>query len=372
MDLILASNMRKKDSKMAIVIHELEFAWGLSISVPLHFIAFSFSLQHSRTVSLSLPSLPPLQFSPLKVRVSSGILSAMKRHQGGNHLAELATGPSICPPCICSRQRLHHVHYAAFDRKTVPSTGTFVVRTCLNHFSSSSSISGNFPLRIHLRVLEFPSLQADSKHEQHQHKATVAWSHSATLNHVQYDFVFATCNGFFVYGLPNVITDCLLRDCYINGVGISENQRTKRESVLSGNVKKECHGSMHTNLDVNAVLSSASHADDNAMPLRHNYAMRSYPIKPRFFANQQNISPENFTQRNYPAANNVKLSVKSTDHCADEGTIPNWFQHPFIIQIFASIWLCDTACSAQCETATSAMKDSVLCWLAGTEALKPG
>ncbi|KAL1239987.1 Chaperone protein HscA [Trichinella pseudospiralis] len=99
MDLILASNMRKKDSKMAIVIHELEFA--------------------CRTVSLSLPSLPPLQFSPLKVRVSSGILSAMKRHQGGNHLAELATGPSICPPCICSRQRLHHVHYGTQDRVSV-------------------------------------------------------------------------------------------------------------------------------------------------------------------------------------------------------------------------------------------------------------
>ncbi|KRZ19748.1 hypothetical protein T4B_4007 [Trichinella pseudospiralis] len=136
MDLILASNMRKKDSKMAIVIHELEFAW---------------------TVSLSLPSLPPLQFSPLKQNL---------------------------------QPVLPYVHR-----------------------------------------------------------------------------VYVHASGFTTYTT----------------------------------VKKECHGSMHTNLDVNAVLSSASHADDNAMPLRHNYAMRSYPIKPRFFANQQNISPENFTQRNYPA-----------------------------------------------------------------------
>ncbi|KRX29816.1 hypothetical protein T09_9197, partial [Trichinella sp. T9] len=36
--------------------------------------------------------------------------------------------------------------------------------------------------------------------------------------------------------LPSVITGILLRTYYIKRVGISENQRTKRENVLSGNV----------------------------------------------------------------------------------------------------------------------------------------
>ncbi|KRZ63620.1 hypothetical protein T08_4993, partial [Trichinella sp. T8] len=36
--------------------------------------------------------------------------------------------------------------------------------------------------------------------------------------------------------LPSVITGILLRTYYINGVGTSENKRTKQENVLSGNV----------------------------------------------------------------------------------------------------------------------------------------
>ncbi|KRY06989.1 hypothetical protein T12_9301 [Trichinella patagoniensis] len=66
----------------------------------------------------------------------------------------------MCQPCTCSRQRLHHVHCAAFDRTTVPSTGTFEVHTCLNHFSSTSSSSAKFPLRIRLRA----SLNSSASH----------------------------------------------------------------------------------------------------------------------------------------------------------------------------------------------------------------
>ncbi|KRZ61488.1 hypothetical protein T02_7103 [Trichinella nativa] len=78
-------------------------------------------------------------------------------------------------PCLCRNLLIHPFdalkslipiicnNSAAFDRTTVPFTGTFEVHTCLNHFSSTSSSFSKFLLRIRFRVLEFPSLQANSK-----------------------------------------------------------------------------------------------------------------------------------------------------------------------------------------------------------------